>query len=93
MLSTDKLYLLNDEYDDYGIDSRSAGRCNFYFRFDASVGSVGKYVGRVSGVGSDVFVPTGIESISDVVPLVMFVPRGVESKGDQLIESFWRPKS
>ena len=85
--------MLNDEYGDYGIDSRSAGRCNFYFRFDASVGSVGKYVGCVRGVGSEFFVPTGIESIGDVVLVVVFVPRGVESKVGQLIGSFWRPKS
>ena len=34
----------------------------------------------VSGVGFDGFVPTGIESLGDVVLLVMFLPRGVESK-------------
>ena len=42
---------------------------------------------------SEVFVPEVIESIGDVVPLVVFVPKGVESKGSQLIEIFWRPKS
>ena len=50
-----------------------------------------------------IFVLTGIDSIGDVVPLFVFVPIGVESKGGrligveskcgQLIESFWRPKS
>ena len=35
----------------------------------------------VSGVGSGDFVPTGIESLGDLVPLFVFLPRGVESKG------------
>ena len=39
------------------------------------------------------FVPTGIESIGDVLPLVMYVPKVVDSKGGWLIEIFWRPKS
>ena len=43
--------------------------------------------------GLEFFDLTGIESIGDVVLLVMFVSRGVESKGGQLIEFFWRPKS
>ena len=55
------------------------GTCTFPF-------FSGNYVGRVSGVGSGVFVPTGIKSIGDVVPLVLFVPIGVDSKVDQLIE-------
>ena len=46
------------------------------------------FVGSVSGIGSGVFVPTVIESIGDVVPLVVFVPRGVVSKVGQLIEIF-----
>ena len=41
---------------------------------------------------SGVFVPTGIESIGDVVPLVMFVLIGVESKVGRLIEIFSRSK-
>ena len=71
-----------------------------FFRFDESVGRVGDSVGCVAnfvvldcGVGSGVFVPTGIESIGDVFPLVLFVPKGVKSKGSRLIEIFWRPKS
>ena len=40
----------------------------------------GNSFGRVSGVGSGVFVPTGINSVGDVVPLVVFVPIGVKSK-------------
>ena len=47
--------------------------CNFPF-------FPGNYVGLVCGVGSGVFVPTRIESIGDVFPLVVFVPRRVESK-------------
>ena len=55
--------------------------------------SVGKSVGGVSGVGSGIFVPTGIKSIGDVDLLFVFVPKGVDSKGGRLIELFWRPKS
>ena len=40
------------------------------------------------GVGSGVFVLTVIESIVDVVLLVVFVPIGVDSKGGQIIELF-----
>ena len=48
----------------------------------------GNSVGSVSGVGSGVFGPTGIESIGDVVPLVVFTPIGVNSKVGRLIEIF-----
>ena len=40
-----------------------------------------------------IFVLTGIESIGDIVPLVVLVPRGFMSKVGGLIESFWRPES
>ena len=86
----------DDGSDDDGSDSGSAGMCDFPFCFDESVGRVGKYVGSVSGVGPGVLVLTGIESIGDVgevFRLVVFVPIGVESKGGQLKEIFWRPKS
>ena len=48
-------------------------------RFDDSLG-------RVSGLGPGVFVPTVVESKCDIFAFVMFVPIGVESKGVQLIE-------
>ena len=48
-------------------------------------GSPGKSVGSADDVDLGNFVPTGIESLGDVVPLVMFVPRGVEYKGGRLI--------
>ena len=35
-----------------------------------------------------VFVLTEIESIGDVVLLVLFVPKGVESKGVRVIKTF-----
>ena len=44
-------------------------------------------------MGYDVFVPIGIESIGEIVMLVVFVPIGVKYKGGQLIVIFWRPKS
>ena len=34
-----------------------------------------------------------IESIGDVVPLVVFVPMVIDSKGGRRIEIFWRPKA
>ena len=90
----------NDDYYYDGSDYASADTCAFTFCFYESFGCVGDSVGRVdnsvgcvSGVGSGVFVPTGIDSIGDVVLLVVIVPKGVESKGSRLIEIFWRPKS
>ena len=49
----DKLYLFGD-----GSGSGSAGTCNFPFFSDEFVDSVGKYGGRVCGIGSSFFVPT-----------------------------------
>ena len=77
------------------------------FRFKESVGSVDDSVGPVDDyfgpvvdsagrdrlVESVIFVPTGIKSIGDVDPLVVFVPKGIISKFDQFIEIFLRPKS
>ena len=65
------------EYDNDGSGSRSPGK---------SVGSAGD-------VGFGGFAPTGIESLGKVVTLVMFIPRGVDSKVGQLIGSFQCPKS
>ena len=48
-------------------------------------GSPGKYIGSAGDVGFGGFVWTGIKSLGDVVPLVVFVPIGVESKFGQLI--------
>ena len=55
----------------------------FSLRFDNSIG-------RVSGLGSGVFIPTGVESKCDIFVFVMFVPIRVESKGGRLVETFWR---
>ena len=55
-------------------------------------GSPGKSIGSAGDVGFGDFVPTGIKSLGDVVLLVVFVPRGVESKCGRLIGSFWRQK-
>ena len=84
--------MFDDESDNYGYGSGSPGMCDFPFCSGKSIGSVGKSVGRVCGMGSGVFVLTGIKSISDIVPLVVLVTKGVKSKGGQLIELFWRPK-
>ena len=88
-MSFEKLDFFDDESDNDGSGSGSPNTCTFPFCSGKSIGSVGKSIGRVSGVGSGLFVLTGIESIGDVFPLVVFVPRGVESKGGQLIEIFW----
>ena len=85
--------MFGDEYDNDGSVSGSLGTCNFPFCSDKPVGIVEKSVCGVSGVGFGVFVPTGIESIDDVVLLSVFVPRVVESKSSRLIELFLRPKS
>ena len=80
--------MLNDEFDNDGSDSGSAGMCDFPFRFEESIGSVDYSVGCVDdsvgpicGVGSGIFFPTGMDSIGDVVLLVVSIPIGVESKG------------
>ena len=93
LVSFEKLDSLYDESDKDGSGSGSPGTCAFPFRFDESVGSVGGSVSGVSGVGSGVCVPTGIESIGDVVPLFVFVPKVFESKSGRLIEIFCRQKS
>ena len=77
--------MFDNESDDDGSGSGSPGTCTFPFFSDESVSRVGKYVGHVCGVGSGIFVLTGIESIGDVVPLVVFVLKGFESKGGRLI--------
>ena len=93
LVSFNELDSFDGESDDDGSGSGSAGTCAFPVCSDESIGSVGRSVGHVSGVGSGVFVLTGIKSIGDVFPLVVFVPKIVESKGSRLIEIFCRPKS
>ena len=62
MLSLGESYLIDDEYDDGGSDSGSSGTFSFpdFLYFD-------DYVGRVSSLGSSVFVPTGVKSKCDFV--------------------------
>ena len=92
-ISSDESDLLNDESDDDGSDSGSAGTYNFLFLFDEYVCPVGESVGHISGVECGVFVLIGTDSIIDVVMLVVVVTKGVESKCGELIEIFWRPES
>ena len=82
LLSFYKSYTLDDDTNNDESDSSSAGTWYFPFRFDESVDHVGDSVGRVDdsvghvhGVGSEVFVLTGIMSIRETVILVMFVPK------------------
>ena len=74
-MSFDELYLFNKSDND-GSGSGSPGK---------PIGIADESVGSVSGVGFGNFVPTGIESLGEVFQLVLFVPRGVKSKGDQLL--------
>ena len=93
LVSFNKLYSFEDESDNDGSGSGSGGTCAFPFCSDESVGRIGESVGRVRGLGSEVFVPTGIDSIVEVVPLVVFVPKRVDYEGGRLIEIFCHPKS
>ena len=86
LVSSYKSDSLNDESDNDGYGSGSAGMFSFPFRFekiigcvDDSVGHVGDFVGSVCVVESGFFVPTGIESVSDFFLLFVFVPIGVKS--------------
>ena len=92
LLSFEELDFFDDESDDDGSGSRYPCMCDFPFFSGKYVVSVGESVGCVRGVGSGFFFLTGIESIGDVVPLVVFVPRGVKSKGGRLVEFFWCSK-
>ena len=60
LLSSEKSYSPDDYSENDGSDSRSSGTCSFSLRFDYPVG-------RVSGLGSGVFVPTGVESKYDIL--------------------------
>ena len=77
----DQSDFLEDESNNEGSDSGSAGTYDFLFSFYDFFGRVGESVGCVSGVGSDVFSPTRIKSIGDVLLEVVFLPKGVNSKG------------
>ena len=85
LVTFDELDLFSHYSDTDG--SGSVSPCTFAFPFSSgnSVGSSSQSVGSVSGVGFGGFFPTGIESLGDVVILVLFVLIGVESKGGQLI--------
>ena len=80
LVSFKELYFF-DESDNNGSGFGSAGTFAFPFSSVKSVCSAGEYIGSVSGVVSGSFVLIAIESVGDVVPLVMFVQRGVGSKG------------
>ena len=84
LISFDDLYLFNDESNNDGSRSGSPGTCDFPFCSYNSVDCA-------SDVGSGVFVSTGIESIGDVVPIAVFLPRRVGSKCGQLVGLFRRP--
>ena len=91
-MSFDELDFFDNESDNDESGSGSPGTCIFPFCSVESVGSAGESVGSFSGVGSGNFVPTEIKSLGDVFTFVMFAPIGVESKGGQIIGSFWCPK-
>ena len=57
LLSFEKLDFFDDESDDDSSGSGSPGMCAFLFCSNKYFGSFGKYVGRVSGVGSSISPP------------------------------------
>ena len=61
MLLFEKPDFLDDESDDDGSESGSAGICKFTFCFDEYVGNVDDSVVHVHGVGCGVFSPTAVE--------------------------------
>ena len=77
LLSFDELDVFDDDSDNDGSGSRFPGTCDFSF-------FSGDSVSRVSGVGSGIFVLTGIKSIGDVVPLVCLYQ---EESSPQLVYS------
>ena len=78
-----RFFSFDYESDKNGSGSGSSGMRVFSFFSGIPVGSV-------SELGSGVSVPTGIDSIGDIVPLFVLVRRGVESKVGQFIEIFSR---
>ena len=66
LLLSEKLDSLDDESENNRSDSRSYGTRSFPFCSEDSVG-------RVSGLGSRVFVPTGVDSKCDVFAFFVFV--------------------
>ena len=92
LVSFDELDLFDHDSDNDGSGSGSPGTFNFPFSFGKSVGSAGESVSSycesidsVSGVGSGDFFSIEIKSIGDFFPLVVLVPRGIESKGGRLV--------
>ena len=61
LLSSYRSDFLDDESDDDGSNSGSAGKCAFHFCFEEYVCRVYDSIGRVRGMGSGVFILTGIE--------------------------------
>ena len=89
LLSSDESDLLDDESINDWSDSGS--HCTHSFRafslqFDYSIGSV-------SCLGYGIFAPTGVDSKCDIFAFDVFIPIGVEYKGDRLIKMFWRSNS
>ena len=82
LMSSDKSDSLDDESDNDGSDSGSSSRCYFPLNFENSVD-------RVSGLGSGIFVPTGVESKCGIFTVIVFIPIGFESKVGRLIKMFW----
>ena len=71
-----------------GVDPGPLGRVLFNFASMNPLVVLENPLVRVCGMRYDIFVPTIIKSIGDVVPLVVFVSKGVKSKDGRLIEIF-----
>ena len=97
MVLASRLSCLSDAFSSFSVDLNwcHSTKLDFFDESDSygyGSGSPGGSVGSTSGIGFGDFVLTGIESIGDVVLLVVFVPRGVKYKVGQPIGIFWRPK-
>ena len=84
-MSFDELDFFDDESDNDGFVSGSPGTCAFPFSSGKFVGSAGESIGSVSSICSGNFVPIEIDSIGNFVPLIVLLPRGVDSKGGRLV--------
>ena len=79
--------MLDNESDKLGPDfgfSDTYSFCDFYLCFDKSV---------VGILGSDVFVPIGVDSKGGIFASGIFLPAGVNSKGGRLFTLFWNSNS
>ena len=84
-MSLNELYFFDNESNKHGSGSSSPGTFAFQYCSEKSVSSAGESIGSVSSICSGNFVPIEIDSIGNFVPLIVLLPRGVDSKGGRLV--------